>query len=259
MADPKFVRLAEHLARGGRYDINSGFGISGYDVVPMPDKEEQPRAYKYVKGEMAAGRIEGASKAEYDEAHPDILATLGHKSPGEVEEARPVQEREVQTLVRSVHRKVKARRTDEGQADAFEADQKRREATLAAQKAREDRTTSVKAQKSAAEAEEEAERLHQEQLRAEAERRTTGAGGVVGANTTDADEDDDDDEDESEGDSYDEMGKPALIEEAKRRELPHGGSAEKLRERLRAHDAEQSDDDDAEDEGDDDEDDTSGS
>lgn len=50
---------------------------------------------------------------------------------------------------------------------------------------------------------------------------------------------DDADDADAEGDRYDEMNKPALKAEAERRELPVGGTAEELRERLRAHDAEQ--------------------
>lgn len=44
---------------------------------------------------------------------------------------------------------------------------------------------------------------------------------------------------DGDGDQYDEMNKAALKAEAERRELPTSGTAEELRERLRAHDAEQ--------------------
>lgn len=131
--DPKYVRLADHLVRGGRYDINSGWGISGYDVVEMPDKEDRPNAYAFVKGELNAGRLEGASKAEFEEAHPDIAGELGYRLAADAE-ARPYQESEVQREAAKVHRKVKARRQGEAEVDAYDADQKRREETLKAQK-----------------------------------------------------------------------------------------------------------------------------
>lgn len=242
MADTKFVRLAIHLARGGRYDLNSGWGISGLDVKEMPDPDDEPNAYKYVRGELAAGRLEGASRAEYDEAHPDIAKDLGYRTGTEADpSARPYQEREVQRAAAKVLRKVKARREAQSEVDAFEVDTARREATIKAQQAQEGRVKGKQA-KSAAEAEDEAAAATQVHLNREADARRTGANPTIPV----------DDDDDDEGDDYDAMSKPDLIEEAKRRELPHGGSAEKIRDRLRAHDAEGDDGDDSDDDGDDD-------
>lgn len=253
MAGTKFVRLREDLARGGRYDLQSGWGISGYDVKEMPDEETEPRAFAYVTGEIRAGRIEPASRAEYDEVHPDLAADLGFTT--NKDGTKPFQERAVQQAARRGHTKVRAKRKAETEVDAFEADEARRKATIAAQKGQESRGKSKAAQKSAAEAEEEAEAATRAHLAAEAEARSAGASRVAGANPV-VDDDDDDDDDDTEGDAYDEMGKDALKEEARSRDLTVGGTADELRERLRAHDAENADDesdedDESDDEGDD--------
>lgn len=149
MADPKYVRLADHLTRGLRADINSGWSIAGFDVRPMPDKEEEPNSYAYVKGELNAGRLEGASKAEYEEAHPDLLTS-------DEEDSRPYQEREVQRAAQSVHRKIRARRSGEEATSAYEVDEARRKAVLKSQKAG-DKAGSRRGSQSAAEAEDEAD------------------------------------------------------------------------------------------------------
>lgn len=246
MADPKYVRLVTHLARGGRYDLNSGWGISGLDVKEMPDADTQPNAYRYVRGELAQGRLEGASRAEYDEAHPDLLA--------ELDAGAPHQEAKVQRAALKVHRKVTAARRDQGELDSYEADERRRKAALKAQKAQSNRTDSKGKAKAAAEAEDEADAATQELLEREAEVRQRGGN----LNPRGVDEDDDDDA--TEDDEYEAMSKPQLVDEAKRRELPHSGSADAIRDRLRAHDAagddgddegdeEESDDDESEDDG----------
>jgi hypothetical protein len=254
MAGTKFVRLRDDLARGGRYDLASGWGISGYDVKEMPDEEGEPQAFAFVSGEIRAGRIEPASRAEYDEVHPDLAAALGF-SPTKEDGSKPFQERAVQREARKGHTKVKAKRNAEAAVDAFEADEARRKATIAAQKGQEDRAKSKSAQKSAAEAEEEAERLNTEALRREADARSTGGGRAQVSGALPPVDDEEDDED-GDSDQYDEMNKKALVKEARSRDgVDHNGTAEELRERLRAHDAAADDDDDDDDSDDDSEDD----
>lgn len=117
MADPKFVRLRTGL--NGRYDLRSGWGISGLDVKHMPDKDERPRAHAYVKGELNAGRLEGASKAEYDETQVDIT------SDGEGN-----QERSIQARAKIQRSKILASRSGTEESAAADADEARRKAIL---------------------------------------------------------------------------------------------------------------------------------
>ena len=70
--DPKYLRLADRIAvHGCRHDLNSGFGISGFDVVPFP---EDPAAIKFARTMIRKGIFEEAGKAEYEEvveSNPD--------------------------------------------------------------------------------------------------------------------------------------------------------------------------------------------
>jgi hypothetical protein len=68
MADPKFVRLADHMVHGLLVDMESGWKISGYDVKEFPENSEQAR---FVKRNIQQGKLEPAGKAEFDEIHPE--------------------------------------------------------------------------------------------------------------------------------------------------------------------------------------------
>lgn len=154
MADPKYVRLADHLTRGMRADLDSGFSIAGFDVVEMPDKDEEPDRYRFVKGEIAVGRMEGASKAEYDEVHPDLYDSLGIEveRPTMTVQAAAPQETQIQAVAQKAARKVREGRAVESE-DVLEADEERRKAAISAQKALE-KGEGKKSRKAAAEAEE---------------------------------------------------------------------------------------------------------
>lgn len=171
MATKQYVRLADHLTRGMRADLNSGFSISGYNVVEMPDKDDEPDQYKYVKGEISAGRLEIASKAEYDETHPDLYDELGvevERPLAQVSAGPPVQETQIQRAARKGARAVRASREEEDD-DAVERDEERRKATLKAQKAQASGKPSKKARRAAQEAEEAAAAVQAEQEDADAE------------------------------------------------------------------------------------------
>jgi hypothetical protein len=127
---PKYVRLADHLSRGMRADLNSGFSLSGYNVVESPDEETEAEAAAFVKRELAAGRMEGASKAEFDEVHPDLLDTLGYEVERKVSLPIAPQEGHIQREVRGAHRAMRAGRSTEAGESAFEADEARREALI---------------------------------------------------------------------------------------------------------------------------------
>jgi hypothetical protein len=166
MADPKYVRLNDALSRGMRADLNSGFSIAGLDVQPMPDQDEEPRRYDYVRSELRAGRLEGASKAEYDEVHPDVLKDMGVKVERTVKvEAPPVQESHIQREARKARRKILASRdTGEAAEAALEADEERRAAAVKAQRAKGGTKASRKAAADAAALEAEQEEARQAAL-----------------------------------------------------------------------------------------------
>jgi hypothetical protein len=217
---PKYVRLRSDLR--GRYDTFSGFSVTGLDVKEVPDEETHPNTCAFIRAELSAGRLEGASKAEYDEAHPDLG---GDVVPTD---SAPVQERAIRTAAAEVNAKIRNRRATGEEMTAHEADEARRKAVLKVQDAR-----AKGGKRSAAEDddEEEALRLHNEQLAREQELRATGASG--GADPDDDDEDDDTD------DEYDAMKKDELKAEADKRGLPTSGTAQELRAALRAHDESQ--------------------
>lgn len=64
---PKYVRLSPRLSRGCLVDLNSGFSISGLDVVETPDRKKSPLAGRFIKSKLNQGVLEPASKAEYEE------------------------------------------------------------------------------------------------------------------------------------------------------------------------------------------------
>jgi len=177
------VRLRTGLS--GRYDLRSGWGISGYDVKEMPDKTTRPKAYAFVRGELNAGRLEGASKAEYDETQVSLT----------MPDDGVFQERAVRSRAAVAHSKIVSSRRGGDESDAATADEARRKAILKQQS---------KASKGKAAA-----------------------------------EDDDDDE----GDDYDAMGKAALVAAANERGVDASGTADAIRDRLRAADEEGDDED----------------
>jgi hypothetical protein len=75
--DPKYVRLADHLADSALADVQggSGWSISGRQVKEFPSVDEQVR---FVRSQLVHGLLEPASKAELDEMKKtdDELAAL---------------------------------------------------------------------------------------------------------------------------------------------------------------------------------------
>jgi hypothetical protein len=72
-SNPSFVRLAPRASRGVLADIGgSGWSISGRDVLPYPDKAEEPEAARFVRQNIRRGILEEASRGEYEEVHPEV-------------------------------------------------------------------------------------------------------------------------------------------------------------------------------------------
>jgi hypothetical protein len=68
MANPKFVRLADHMVHGMCVDLDTEWSIAGYDVKEFPEDRDQAR---FVRSKITAGVLEPAGQAEYDEVHAD--------------------------------------------------------------------------------------------------------------------------------------------------------------------------------------------
>lgn len=64
-SDPKYVRLSNRLSFGMQADVDgSGWSISGLDVKEFPSGEA---AARYVRKMLRDGKLEPASRAEFDE------------------------------------------------------------------------------------------------------------------------------------------------------------------------------------------------
>lgn len=66
--DPKYVKLADRLVRGNVTDLRSGFSIAGLDVQEFP---EQPAQQTFVRQAIRAGKVEEASKDEFEAVSAD--------------------------------------------------------------------------------------------------------------------------------------------------------------------------------------------
>lgn len=211
MADPRYVRLADHLVLGGRYDLRSGWSISGLDVRPMPDKEDDPGAYAYVKAELNGGRLEGCGQAEYDEAHPEIEEADADDTPHVVlvDRLSGKPEREVQAKARAHRRKLLASRDEAGSEEAADAAERRRKAAIKAQK---EKSKAPGGSKRRAVAEDDAEVENEEEIQRQAARRSgaeqppvrKGKGKARKAAEPEPDVDDDEDDDVTDDNSDDE-------------------------------------------------------
>lgn len=69
--DPQYVRLNDSLAdHGSLADVTgSGWSIGGMDVQEFPEDDDV--AASFVRGKLRAGVLEPASRAEFDECHPE--------------------------------------------------------------------------------------------------------------------------------------------------------------------------------------------
>lgn len=68
MADtPKYVRLTNRLSGRTCVDLQSGWSISGLDVVEVPDRKKSPNAHRFIRDKLNRGVLEPASRAEFEE------------------------------------------------------------------------------------------------------------------------------------------------------------------------------------------------
>lgn len=110
----QYVRLAKRLEKGIVADLDSGWSIAGLDVRQVPAKEDNPLAAKFVKKALADGRLEAASKAEWDEVHDteavEREAVEGRKRAGHVNS----QEAHIQREAAKQNRKISESREGSG-------------------------------------------------------------------------------------------------------------------------------------------------
>lgn len=133
MADPKYVRLVDRMARSTQVDLNSGWSIAGLDVKEFPS---DPRAQAYVKDAIRRGTVEACSRSEYDEVNEgdhDFLSQANVEvKPLQVEGA--FQEGHVAALAEARRHQIEAARGLSSTGSSYGDDRLRRKALLAAQK-----------------------------------------------------------------------------------------------------------------------------
>lgn len=96
--DPKYVRLSNRLSYGMQADVDgSGWSISGLDVKEFPSSDG---AARYVRKMLRDGKLEPASRAEFDEVQE------GNKAVEKVSH----QESQVQGEAMRAHRSLLASR-----------------------------------------------------------------------------------------------------------------------------------------------------
>lgn len=125
---PQFVRLPERLVTGNVTDLDSGFHIGGYDVKPVPDKEENPVAHRFVMDRLRQGHLEAATEDEHkvvQESRAKMLEMhLGHLDLGEALERTGHQEQPLQDQGVATRNKLKTLRAkSEVSAEETDAEQ----------------------------------------------------------------------------------------------------------------------------------------
>lgn len=105
--DPSYVRLASRLSRGLIADVHrSGWSIAGLDVRKFP---EDPQAAKFVRKALNDGKLEPASKGEWEDAHDDggFAETVIEQNP---DFGNSPQEAKIRIAARAAQEKLKESR-----------------------------------------------------------------------------------------------------------------------------------------------------
>lgn len=130
MSDPSYVKLPQRLVGGLVADVDGGsqWSISGLDVRGFP---EDPAAARFVRASLNAGKLEPATKAEWDEVHNDaevlkVVNSFRPKDKGFVETATNWQESKVQLAVNKARAALEASRLEDVEAALDELDDERR-------------------------------------------------------------------------------------------------------------------------------------
>jgi hypothetical protein len=90
----------------------TGWSIAGLDVKPFPagDTKQAKQEARYVRANLNAGKLEHASKAEFEEAHDDALEQeVLRQVPDYREKASAIQEGQLQAVVKETAERVAAK------------------------------------------------------------------------------------------------------------------------------------------------------
>lgn len=118
----QFVRLPERLTTGNVTDLDSGWHIGGFDVKPVPDKEENPEAHRFVMDKLRGGHLEEASADEHavvqDSRKQLTELHLGNLDLGEALHRVGYQEQPLQDHAAATRRQLtKLRKLSAGEAE----------------------------------------------------------------------------------------------------------------------------------------------
>jgi hypothetical protein len=104
--DPNYVKLAKRLQRGIQADLRSGWSIAGLDVQKFPSEDKV--AAKYVRTALRDGRLEAATKSEYETVQEEAAA-VADSSPSYAREERALhQEQQIRDKAAASAKRVKA-------------------------------------------------------------------------------------------------------------------------------------------------------
>lgn len=115
MADPSYIRLADHMSDSMVADIagGSGWSISGRDVQAFP--KEDDAASRFVRSRLVLGLLEPCGKAEYEEVQ-EANRRMAEVAPRVNDKQEPVnlQEADIQRVAASLAKKLGQSQEDEG-------------------------------------------------------------------------------------------------------------------------------------------------
>lgn len=116
--DPKYVRLPDRLVGGIVADVlgNSDWSIGGNDVRKFPEDDEF--AAEFVRSQLRNGNLEPASKAEWEELHPessedDQNARAFVEAVNRAVQGPQIQEAHIQRSARAARQRLQAARSEE--------------------------------------------------------------------------------------------------------------------------------------------------
>jgi hypothetical protein len=119
--DPTYVRLATRLQEGIVADVlGTGWSIAGLDVRKFPSSKNR-QAQRFVRLCLNQGKLEPASKAEWDEAHDnpagDEYAAQQKSRPDIRKDVPPIQESKLQKVAAEAAEELRSKRGVDAEAE----------------------------------------------------------------------------------------------------------------------------------------------
>jgi len=124
-SDPNYVRITNRLSFGVVADIAGGsrWSISGNDVKEFP---KDKTAKRFVRKMIANGRLEPASKSEYEEVQENrrtMAASVPQRSSSSEERHTPIQEQAIRDKARELREQgSKSEPSEDSESDDEESD-----------------------------------------------------------------------------------------------------------------------------------------